>query len=303
MIANNSFNVPILFLVFNRPQKTKQVFDRIRSVKPKFFYIAADGPRENIVDDPELCDEVREIIRKIDWDCDVKYLLRNQNLGCSTAIVSAIDWFFDNEEQGIILEDDCLPDPSFFYYCNELLEKYKDKEEVMLVSGTNLGNSYGSYSYFFSRYGQIWGWATWRDSWKKYERTIILNDKSLNFRSSRERKFWNKNFSNVIWDVQWAIYSVWKNKGLAVIPNKNLVTNIGFGAEATNYIDDNNINSNIELSSMSFPLSHPHEIHIDDLIEDVFFYNHYYLSFYEKVRKKLVKLFTKFFFKIRQYIG
>lgn len=292
MIMKNSFDVPILFLVFNRPEKTKQVFDKIRSVKPKYFYVAADGPRKNKEGESNRCNEVREIISKIDWDCEVKYLLRNQNLGCSKAIVSAIDWFFKNEEHGIILEDDCLPDQSFFSFCDELLVKYRDNNEVMIISGTNLGNSFGNDSYFFSRYGQIWGWATWRDSWNKYERTIIANDKSVKFRSRKEKKFWVKNFANVIWDVQWAIYSVWKNNGIAVIPNKNLVSNIGFGLDATFYKDENNINSKIELSKLSFPLSHPNEIRINDSIEDVFFSNHYYVPIFKKIKNKLLMVLS-----------
>lgn len=293
----NSFLVPVLFLVFNRPEKTKQVFDRIRSVKPKYLYVAADGPRANKEGECIVCKEVRDIISKVDWDCEVKYLLREENLGCSKAIVSAIDWFFDNEEQGIILEDDCLPDTSFFTYCNELLFKYKDNNQVMIISGTNLGNSFGSNSYFFSRYGQIWGWATWRDAWHKYERNIIENDADLKFRSTREKNFWKKNFSNVIWDVQWAIYSIWKNNGIAIIPNKNLVSNIGFGIDATNYTDENSINSKIELSSMNFPLKHPLEIGIDNSIENVFFDKHYYVPIHKKVKNKLVKIFSSLVFK------
>jgi hypothetical protein len=286
----DAFNVPVLFLVFNRPNKTKQVFDRIRSVKPKFFYISADGPRVNKQGESDLCKEVRDIIGKIDWDCDVKYLLRNENLGCSKAIVSAIDWFFDHVEEGIILEDDCLPDPSFFSFCDELLVKYRENKNVMIISGTNLGNSFGSDSYYFSRYGQILGWATWRDAWNKYERKIITNDKFLKFRSRQEKNFWNKNFSNVIWDVQWAIYSVWKNNGIAVIPNKNLITNIGFGLDATYYTDETSINSNIELSSMSFPLRHPVKIEINSSIEDIFFYNHYYVPIQRRIKNKLKKI-------------
>ncbi len=180
-----------------------------------------------------------------------------------------------------------MPDTSFFSFCNELLVKYKDNKDVMIISGTNLGNSFGSDSYFFSRYGQIWGWATWRDAWNKYERNILANDKLLKFRSRQEKVFWNKNFSNVIWDVQWAIYSVWKNNGIAVIPNKNLVTNIGFGLDATYYTDENSINSNIELSAMSFPLRHPINIGINGSIEDVFFYNHYYIPIHRKIKNRL----------------
>lgn len=288
----DSFLVPVLFLVFNRPEKTKQVFDRIRSVKPKYLYIAADGPRAHKEGELAVCNEVRNIVSEIDWDCEVKYLLRKENLGCSKAIVSAIDWFFDNEEQGIILEDDCLPETSFFTFCNELLIKYKDNNEVMIISGTNLGNSFGSDSYFFSRYGQIWGWATWRDAWHKYERNIIKNDAGLKFRSLREKNFWQKNFLNVIWDVQWAIYSVWKNNGIAIIPNKNLVSNIGFGIDATNYTDEKSINSNIELSTMSFPLKHPLEVEIDNSIENVFFDNHYYVPVHKKVKNKVVKIYA-----------
>ena len=287
----NSFATPILFLVFNRPEKTLQVFERIKSIKPSSLFVAADGPRLHLIGESELCDEVRNIVGIIDWDCDVKYLFREENLGCSKAVVSAIDWFFDYVENGIILEDDCLPDVSFFRYCEELLSKYKDNNEVMLISGTNLGNSFGNDSYYFSKYGQIWGWATWKSAWFKYERNIYYNGSDLKYNSIKEKKFWQKNFRDVVWDVQWAIYSVWKNNGIAILPNTNLVTNIGFGIGATNYIDDNSVNSKIELSAIDFPLNHPNGIVINASIDKTLFTNHYYIPLKLRLVNKLKKIY------------
>ena len=145
----SQFTTPVLFLVFNRPEKTQKVFEQIKILKPKYFYVAADGPRKSKPEEFQKCDEVRKIVGAIDWDCEPKYLLRNENLGCSKAVVSAIDWFFQNEENGIILEDDCLPDYSFFTYCSELLDKYKDQNQIMMISGSNMGHTSGDYSYFF----------------------------------------------------------------------------------------------------------------------------------------------------------
>lgn len=285
---DKSFLTPILFVVFNRPDKTRRVFEQIRAIKPKRLYVSADGPREDKLDEALKCEEVRSIVKNIDWDCDVKFLFRDKNIGCSSALVSSIDWLFQNEESGIILEDDCLPDLTFFPYCNELLSKYKDDKNVMMISGSNLGFKSGDSSYFFSKYGQIWGWATWKESWKKFERQIKINDSDLKFNSKREKKYWNKNFSRVIWDVQWAVYSVWKNDGIAILPNVNLISNIGFGSDATNYTDENNINAEIKTNSMNFPLIHPNIIEADTELDNDIFTKSYFVPLHKKIIRGII---------------
>jgi hypothetical protein len=284
------FLTPVLLLVFNRPDKTQIVFERIRLLKPKFFYIAADGARMNKDNELQKCNEVRAIVENIDWDCEPKFLYRDENLGCSMAIVSAIDWFFEREEVGIIIEDDCLPDLSFFPYCTELLKKYQDDMRVMMISGTNLGMKSGNSSYFFSKYGQIWGWATWRRAWMNYERNIQINDKELKYSSIREKIFWERNFSRIIWDVQWAVYSIWKNNGISILPNVNLISNIGFDSEGTNYKDENSAHSRIEISSISFPLIHPDFIEMNPEFDSKFFKQIYYKSLYQMLHMLFLKV-------------
>ncbi|MES2380610.1 MAG: nucleotide-diphospho-sugar transferase [Bacteroidota bacterium] len=241
------FNTPILFLIFNRPDTTKQVFESIKSIKPKRLYIAADGPRPNKINETELCKQTRNIISNIDWDCDVKTLYRETNLGCKIAVSSAIDWFFENEEQGIILEDDCLPNITFYNFCEVLLEKYKHHPEIMHIGGINLqkGIQRGSGSFYFSNYNHIWGWATWKRAWINYDVDIkTCNENECKemlqglFSSKKERVFWENLFSGFInkkidtWDYQWT-YSIWQNNGISIIPNKNLVSNIGFNTDGT----------------------------------------------------------------------
>ncbi|MDD3083391.1 MAG: nucleotide-diphospho-sugar transferase, partial [Candidatus ainarchaeum sp.] len=167
-------NIPILFLIFNRLDTTKQVFEEIRKAKPKKVYVAADGPRN--IEEKKKTDAVRKyVLDNIDWKCNVKTLFRKNNLGCGKAVSQAITWFFKNEEMGIILEDDCLPSQSFFPFCEELLKKYKDNEKIMHISGFNpvSKNKYSEADYFFSYTASIWGWATWRRAWKKYDFNMI----------------------------------------------------------------------------------------------------------------------------------
>ena len=153
---------PVLFLVFNRPDTTAQVFEAIRQAKPPRLYVASDGAREDKEGELEKVKQVREIVSQVDWNCEVKTLFRDKNLGCKIAVSSAIDWFFEQEEMGIILEDDCLPHPTFFRFCQELLERYRDDERIGMISGNNFqfGRKCTDYSYYFSMYSHIWGWAS-----------------------------------------------------------------------------------------------------------------------------------------------
>lgn len=239
-------NTALLFLVFNRLHTTKQVFEAIRQAKPPRFYIAADGPRENKEGEAEKVKAVREYVMKnIDWDCEVKTLFREKNLGCGKAVSEAITWFFENEEMGIILEDDCLPSQSFFWFCEELLQRYKDDMRVWHIGGCNFQNGIkrGEADYYFSKYNHIWGWAGWANRWRMYDFRLehIENDEFINktFYTKKEILYWKKIFHKMksnnpidTWDYQYT-FSIWYNNGLSITPNLNLVSNIGFGADAT----------------------------------------------------------------------
>ena len=166
-----NLNTPVLFLIFNRPDTTQLVFDAIRQAKPSQLYVAADGPRENKPGETEKCEQTRRIIGTVDWDCEVATLFRENNLGCKQAVSSAIDWFFSNAEEGIILEDDCFPSHSFFIYCQELLEYYRYDTRIMQICGLNVLREWNrnGYGYYYSNYGPVWGWASWRRAWKYYD--------------------------------------------------------------------------------------------------------------------------------------
>ena len=232
---------PVLFLIFNRPDTTQKVFDAIKQARPRQLFVAADGPREGKEGEKEKCKQVRKIIEQVDWDCEVKTLFRDKNLGCKIAVSSAIDWFFENVEEGIILEDDCLPDQSFFQFSKIMLEKYRNDTRIMMISGTNyLFNKVTiSESYFFSKFYAIWGWATWRRAWMRYDinmnswpefrnnkqLTWIFNDKEI---IEYYTNMFQRTYDNKIncWGIQWA-YSCIFNNGLSVVPGKNLIANIG----------------------------------------------------------------------------
>jgi len=230
---------PILFLVFNRPETTRAVFDVIRSVRPEKLYIAADGARSGRMGEAKLCDDVRQIVSQIDWECRVEKLFRSENLGCKRAVSEAISWFFEREEYGIIIEDDVVPCPSFFEFMSYALSKYEDDLRVMMVCGSNsLGGGISSSRYFFSTIGSVWGWGTWRRAWLRYDSELpdwsydgFLDNLSVRFGRSRARYlaeiFAHHNKLQVdTWDTQWTYCCVF-NSGYAVIPEANLVSNIG----------------------------------------------------------------------------
>lgn len=241
----------VLFLTFNRLDTTKQVFEAIRRAKPPRLYVAADGPRESKQGEAEKVKSVREyVMNNIDWDCDVKTLFRDKNLGCKLAVSSAITWFFENEEMGIILEDDCLPSQSFFWFCEELLERYKDDKRIAHIGGCNFqkGIKRGDADYYFSIYNHVWGWASWANRWKEYDVDLKdFNDDSflhIIHQNHSAKKYWQKIFKAMknqeidTWDYQWT-FTLWKNNWLAITPNLNLISNIGFGDYATHTKGEN----------------------------------------------------------------
>ncbi|AGF78803.1 hypothetical protein UWK_02263 [Desulfocapsa sulfexigens DSM 10523] len=264
-------NTAVLFLVFNRPDTTSQVFETIRKAKPPRLYVAADGPRPEYEGEAEKVINVREIATAVDWLCEVKTLFRDKNLGCKYAVSSAITWFFENEEQGIILEDDCLPNQSFFWFCEELLKKYKDDERVGQISGFNaLGDfSINNKSYHFSNFGSIWGWASWRRAWSFYDVNLglfpevirggllkgaILNNQEYKTRLSAFENTYAGKIDT--WDYQW-IFTRLVNRFLIVIPHVSLVKNIGFGEEATHTTSPGSNMGSVEKKDITLPLKHP----------------------------------------------
>lgn len=283
-----ALDVPVLFMIFNRPDTTKKVFEAIRREKPKKLFVAADGPRANKVGESEKCDEVRAIATAVDWDCEVKTLFRKENLGCGRAPADAISWFFDHVEEGIILEDDCLPSHDFFLYCKTLLERFRDDLRVMEIGGNNLLEPVyrdTQYSYYFSNHNMIWGWATWRRAWKMYDFEMSLYKKLRDseylecfFHTDQEFSYFKYIFDKTIadiktvtwWDYQWEFIRR-ANAGLTIVPQKNLVVNLGLGSNATHTLDASGPGAELKMESLAFPLKHPEFVVADYKRDDIFF--------------------------------
>lgn len=268
-----TFDVPVLFLIFNRPDTTEQVFEQIRKIRPSRFFIAADGPRLSKPGEAELCRKIQDMVLSgIDWECEVKTLFRVTNLGCGPAVSTAISWFFDHVEQGIILEDDCLPAEDFFSFSREILGYYKNDERIMMISGTNMLETWKEnlQSYHFSHYGGIWGWASWRRAWNFYDyeikawadsevrariKDVLVDEKQFRYRAHI--------FDSIIhdkkaisWDYQWG-FSRLLQSGLSIVPSKNLISNIGFGKDATHTKTSHSSLANLKQYTIDFPLKHP----------------------------------------------
>ena len=271
------------------------------------MYVAADGPRPDRPGEKHRSEEVRKIATSVDWPCEVRTLFREQNLGCKTAVSGGITWFFEHEDEGVILEDDVLPDPSFFAFCDELLERYRNDPRIMMISGSYFHGRHAdsAASYFFSRYTHIWGWATWRRAWDHYDPDMTQ------WPSLRETDFldracdgdedcaahWRQIFDAVhhgmidTWDYQW-LFTSFHESGLSVLPTKNLTRNIGFSGDATHTTDSSEWLGRLRAHSMSFPLRHPTTVRRDPVRDrwverNVFGSNR---SIYGRIRKRVSSL-------------
>ena len=296
-------NTPILFIIFNRPKQTKILFEAIRQIQPKYLFVAADGARENNTNDEINSTECREIVKTIDWDCEVQYLFREKNLGCKLAVSGAINWFFENVEQGIILEDDCLPNTSFFSFCEELLLKYKNNQQVMHIGGTNFQarKMQAADSYYFSKIVHVWGWATWKRAWQLYDIEMNNFSPTLLQQWFQQYQFPQTSFSywleaftksknNLIntWDYQWT-YNVWKNNGICITPTVNLVSNIGFDDNATHTSTQANQYASLPVFEIRV-LHHPNSIAIN-FEADNFIFNSWYRK--RNIRERIIKRIKK----------
>lgn len=299
-MADFRLNTPVALLIFNRPETTQRVFNEIARVRPPKLLVIADGPRTHKPDEAELCEKTRAIITQVDWDCEVLTNFATSNMGCKMRVSSGIDWIFEQVEEAIILEDDCLPEQSFFRFCQEMLIRYRDNERVGMVSGGNLqfGNQRGPGSYYFSRYTHIWGWASWRRAWKHYDRDMAywpaFRDEGwldIMFKTQGERDYWRHSFDAVhngsldTWDCSWTFASL-INGMLQVAPNVNLISNIGFGPDAT-HTHVVGIHANMPTEPMVFPLNHPNFVLADQKADQYIADNQLAPSFVERQWRRI----------------
>jgi hypothetical protein len=276
-VTTRQLQTAIAMLIFNRPETTARVFGEVRRARPPTLLVVADGPRSDRPGELERCAAAREIVEAVDWDCELFTNYADVNLGCRSRISSGLDWVFETVEEAIVLEDDCLPHPSFFRFCEELLGRYRDEERVMHISGDNFqfGRRRGGASYYFSRYPHVWGWASWASAWRNYDVEIGkwsgAEDKDAYlepFADPRERLFWRWAWDGAssgaidTWDLQWVFAGITRGS-LSINPNVNLVSNIGFGDRSTHPGEDDHVVDTLPVGEITFPLKHPNAIERD----------------------------------------
>ncbi|BAY11968.1 glycosyltransferase [Calothrix sp. NIES-2098] len=301
-------NTAVVLIIFNKPDTTAKVFEVIRQAKPSKLLVIADGPRPQHPEDIAKCATSNKILDKIDWNCQVIKNSSPINLGCKQRIATGLNWVFQQVEEAIILEDDCVPHPTFFKYCEELLDKYRHDQRIMTISGNNFqfGRRRTKYSYYFSRYPLIWGWATWRRAWQQYDIEMkhwltIRDDNLLQdiLDDSTAVRYWTNIFQNCYqgnidsWAFPWTLTS-WLQNGLTILPNVNLVSNIGFSTEAHNTKDIYSPFANYPNQAIEFPLKHP-EFMIRDAQADRFTQQTQFRFSLMSQVKRLVKKKLQFF--------
>jgi len=298
-----SFSTPIGFLIFNRPDVTEQVFNAIAQIKPKQLFVIADGPRLDRPGEAEKCEQTRAIIQKVDWECDLKTDFSEVNLGCGRREASGFDWVFSQVEEAIFLEDDTLPSPSFFHFCEVLLERYRDDERVMHINGDNsLCQNRNPYGYYFSKYMHGWGWASWRRSWQHYDYHMktwpqFKAEELLSYicEDKHEQKYWMDLFDQMhqdpqildTWDVQW-IYAIWAQGGLVAAPNTNLISNIGFNRLDAAHTTGDDLRSKLPMFEIA-EIKHPPFV-VRDLVADQNTFDHVYGGINMRLPKLVAKV-------------
>jgi hypothetical protein len=270
-MKESQVETPIALLIFKRPDTTQRVFAEIAKVRPRKLLVVADGPHHDREGEEEKCAEARSIVDRVDWDCEVLKNYSEVNLGCKRRVSSGLDWVFNTVDRAIVLEDDIVPHPAFFRFCDELLERYAEDERVGAICGCNFqdGRKRDRYSYYFSRYGHVWGWATWARAWKHYDVDMQLWPVALGegylkgmIRNEQTLGYWTETFQTVYegkidtWDYQWT-FACWLNHMVAVLPQVNLISNIGFGEGATHTTNPISEEAEKPTASIDFPLVHP----------------------------------------------
>lgn len=308
--------LPVLLITFVKLDTTLQVLEAIREYQPKKLYISSDYGREGKIiqekqiSEKEWIDQIRAtILGQIDWECEVETLFFLENQGCKNGVSSAISWFFDHEEMGIILEDDTLPNQSFFLFCEEMLERYKNNQEILMVSGWSAldfdieaKNSLKE-DYYFSKYNHIWGWASWRRAWNLYQKEFIDFEKEFNqleFDTVEEKKTWYKIFKAYnqgkidTWDYPWT-YTIWKHRGFSIYPKNNMIKNIGFNRDDATHTTGESKFDNMKIYEIKIPLVHQKNIVRNQYLDLKNFYiTTKQKSIYARVIYKIYSLYKKF---------
>lgn len=269
MNSASSIDVAVVLLIFNRPEPTRQVFERIRAARPSRLFVVADGPRAGRLGEHERCAEARAITERVDWTCRVERNYASINIGCGRRVASGLDWAFSLTEEAIVLEDDCLPEATFFPYCAELLDRYRDDIRIGMVSGSNHRRKpvRGGTSYYFCRYGNIWGWATWRRAWNKFDLEMRdwprwRDDGGVErlFPQRQVAAFWRRVWDETAagrhdtWDFAWT-FCYLRHGMLGILPRVSLVENIGFGPDASHTAGRQDLAG--KSGAVMFPLKHP----------------------------------------------
>ena len=294
------FQVPILLINFNRPRHTQRIVDALRPLKPSMLYVAIDGPRSDRPEDKGLVQQVAAVINnQINWPCEVRKLVRAENLGCREGVSSAISWFFNSENEGIILEDDCLPKEVFFAFCKDLLERHRNDDRVMHITGFNrFPERRPVQSYFFSKNPGVWGWASWRRAWRLYDKDLGLLEDAIQsgrilamYPNPVERMYKLKKLRQIksnnldTWDYQWE-FSIRVHNGLAIKPNKNLIQNIGLDSEAT-HTSNKEFLGKAPVSALEFPLEPPKSLRQDRAKDLQHFFKSILLGVVAKMKKNV----------------
>jgi len=307
-MSNFRLSTAVASIIFNRPDATARVFAEIARAKPPKLLVVGDGPRSDRAGEADRVAMARDVVTRIDWECEVLTNFSDVNLGCKHRVSSGIDWIFDQVEEAIILEDDCLPDPSFFRFCEEMLEQYRDDKQIGMISGTNFqsGRRHGQASYYFSKYSIIWGWASWRDRWSESYDVKMTNWPEVRDQgwlaelldSRHEVRYWSNIFERVYrgeidtWDYQW-FFSNWLQRRVNIVPMANLISNLGYGSDATHTTSNESQVANLALEPMSFPLNHPSEVtrnnQADHITDKVFFRG----TLTDRARQKLKRIRNK----------
>lgn len=294
---------PVAFLIFKRPEVTEKVFQAISQAKPPKLLVVADGPRHDRPGESEKCAATRAIIDRVDWDCEVLKNYSDVNLGCKQRVSSGLNWVFDTVEEAIILEDDCLPDPTFFQYCEELLNKYRDDKRIMTICGTNTLIEWQSdiQSYHFAYFSSLWGWASWKRAWQYYDiemklwlnpqvqnriRDVIANHQQY----LKIKQFFDSAYSDRVdtWGYRWHFTRL-SQSGLSIVPSVNLVSNFGATEGAAHAIETHPTH-NLLVSPMSFPLKHPPVVAVDREADRRHYQKSWTRSLPERISRKIQRL-------------
>ena len=282
--SERSFDTPVLVIAFRRPDLTRTLMEAIATVRPRHLVLACDGARPEVEGEADLVAETRRVLdAAVTWPCEVERLYHDENLGCRRAVQAGIDRLFERFEEGIILEDDCIPHPDFFPYCEELLDRYRDDERVLHISGDGSMPSLRSLrpqSYVFTHHAAIWGWATWRRAWQRYDRGLagwraIRDDPSkvaAVYPHEDQRAWWTGKLDKLershdghTWDFQW-MFTVRSAGGLAVLPTSNLITNLGFRPDGTHVVDPEDARAEVPLEPLP-TIVHPDRITVDPRLD------------------------------------